>query len=175
MGTAWSQSTESNSVVVMVRDVARGEVIEAGDLASSTIGQAPGVKTIPASQINDLVGKQALTDLPAGSLVGPGSAGQPESEDAAVVGLRLGAGRLPQEAMPAGTRVLLVPVASGKAGASGDEPAGEPIEAVVVTAPSELQDGTSWVVDVQVDEGDAVRVAQLAAADQLVLLKRPRS
>lgn len=175
-GAAWSQATEASQVVVMARAVERGEVVEVADLATTTIGSAPGVTTLSADRLAAVIGKQALTDLPAGSLLGAGSVGDPAPSDGAVLGLRLAAGRLPQQAMPAGTAVLIVPVPSSQAGQQDTtEPAGPPVEATVVTAPQPLQDGASWVVDVQVAEASAVAVAGLAASDRVVLVKKPRS
>lgn len=169
---AWTQMTRSAPVVVVISDVARGEVVKAADLGVANVGTPPGVESFPADRLQELVGKRALVDLPAGVLVGPGSIGEPVTPaGTSHVGLKLAAGRLPTSPMPAGTRVLLVPVqapGAEKAGAS----LGAAIEASVVSQPEQLPDGASWVVDVAVDDAQAVTVARLAATDSLVVVRQ---
>lgn len=166
---AWSQATTAEPVVVMVNDVARGEVVQSSDLGIATLGTPPGVKALPADRIPDLVGKQALVDLQAGSLVGDRAIGQATTQKGqSELGLKLAAGRLPTSELPAGTTVLLVPVAAKDSPA----PSTAGIAATVVSKPSALPDGSTWVLDVSVADQHAATVAQLAASESLVVVKR---
>lgn len=176
---AWNQTTTSQTVVVMTQDVARGETVRAEDLGVVTMGSVPGLRTIPADQAQSLIGKEALVDLPAGSLVGEGSIGtSAPAKGTSEVGLKLAAGRLPVRDIPAGTKVQLVAVPAkganvGSEGATSQEPEAPAVfDAVVVTAPRQLPDGASWVLDVRVADADAAPIAQLASAEQLVLVKK---
>lgn len=170
MAWVWTSTQQSQTVVVMAADVARGEQIEASDLGSTTLGRADGVMVIPAEQASELVGKHALVDLPAGSLPGPQSAGQHVVQPGmAHVGLRLTAGRLPTQPMPAGTKVWLVAVPSA---VNGETEPGSQYAAIIVSAVQQSSDGAAWLVDVEVDESSAGEVAALAAVDQIALVRR---
>ncbi len=158
----------SNQVVVVAHSVPRGEVVQSTDLSVVTIGPAPGVRTIPGDQLTELVGKQALVDLPAGSLVGTGAIGTATLEAGQVqLGLKLQAGRVPVQSLPAGTAVQLVQVSSDKQNTKGLV-----VDAVVVTAPRTSTDGSSSLLDVAVPEGVSAEVADLAARDLIVLVRK---
>lgn len=171
---AYQQAGQSHAVIVVQQPVARGEVIGADDLGVTSIGSAPGVSTVPSGRLAELVGQQALVDLPRGSVLGESSVGTvtlPVGQ--AQLGLKVGAGRLPGGELPAGTRVLLVSVPSGNAAqaAGGSEPRVQ-IEAHVVTAPKLLPDGQSWTLDVAVPESAAADVAVLSATDRVVVVRK---
>ena len=158
----------TQQVLGMTRTVYRGEVLKASDFTAISMTQTPGVVMIPAQQAGDLVGRTALTDLPAGTLAVPSSIGIAEVPAGSVrMGLRLAAGRLPVSALPAGTPVLLVPVA----GANGQAADGASVEAFVAMAPMTQADGSS-LLDVTVPATEAERIARLAAADQVAMVRK---
>ncbi|MGO4957609.1 SAF domain-containing protein [Luteococcus sp. Sow4_B9] len=168
---AYQQAAHSNQVVVVQRPVARGEQVQAGDLAVVTIGPAPGVRTLPAERLGSLVGQQALVDLAAGSLVGEGAVGRAAlPKGKAQIGLKLVAGRVPNAELPAGTRLNLVEVTSDKAQSTGLV-----VEAEVVLAPELMQDGSTRTMDVAVPETQAERLADLAARDLVVVVRQAGS
>lgn len=165
---AYQDASHANRVVVMARSVPRGGTIGSSDLSVVTIGPAPGVHTIAGDRLRSLVGQQALNDLPAGSLVGEESIGQATlPAGSSQLGLKLAAGRVPHQSMPAGTPVQLVEV-SGDKGESGQLV----VEATLVTAPQVLSDGSSHVLDVAVPQAQAQKVADLAAHDLLVVVRK---
>lgn len=167
----YAQATSSTQVLVVARDVARGEVVQTSDLAVVTVGSVPGVSTVPASELATLVGGEAHVDLPRGSLVGEGSVGEPVvAEGTSQLGIRLAAGRLPVKSMPAGTRITLVAVTGTRTGAA-QESSTLKVAGHVVSSPVPLVDGSSYVLDVAVPQGVAQQVADLAAAEQLVLVR----
>ncbi|PIE99654.1 MAG: flagellar biosynthesis protein FlgA [Propionibacterium sp.] len=162
----YTNSTTSQSVLVMSRNVQRGEVITAGDLVITTVGAIPGVVSTPAEKINEIVDKTALVDLPQGSLIGVNSVGSPVvPEGTAQVGLRLGAGRVPMYPMPAGAKVLLVEIAD-------ENKPGRTFKATLVSAPKDLGDGVTLLVDVRVDQKQAPDIAALSAHDKLALVRQ---
>lgn len=170
---AYQQAGQSHAVIVVQQPVARGEVIAADDLGVTSIGSAPGVSTVSSDRLAELVGQQALVDLPQGSVLGASSVGTvtlPAGQ--AQLGLKLGAGRLPGGELPAGTRVLLVSVPSGNATQPTGGETRVQLDAQVVNAPQLLPDGQSWTLDVAVPESAAADVAVLAATDRVVVVRK---
>lgn len=175
LGTAFAyqQATASNSIVIVANAVARGETITAGDLGVTTMGAAPGVATLPSSELAGLVGQQALVDLPKGAVVGPGAVGVSElPAGQAQLGLKLAAGRLPTTDLPAGTPITLVSVPADRTGGSPVDEAAREFPAVVVASPMILPDGATWTLDVAVPQQDAAAVAALSATDRLVVVRQ---
>lgn len=167
---------DAHSVLRVTRTVPRGQTISAQDLAVVSVGSTAGVDTVPADRLDDVVGQEALTDLPGGSLLVGASYGRSELAKGSVqLGLKIPAGRMPQRSMAAGVRVLLVPVASVTSAGAGKDPKAAPIEAVVAAVPVATIDATAWLLDVNVAADDAVTVARLAARDQLVVVREAGS
>jgi hypothetical protein len=155
------------SVIVIKHTVYRDQVISADDLAITALAAPPGVETVPGDRLGDIVGKTALTDLGAGGLLSPKAYGDPVMVAGVVrVGLRLEPGRLPNTPLLPGTSIQLVPVArEGTA-----VPAGPSVAAVTASMPLPQSDG-STLIDVTVGADAGVRVAQLAAAGQLSIIR----
>lgn len=170
MAWAWRGSQDSQTVLLMAKGVARGAAIQASDLTTTTLGRADGVAVVSAAEASGIIGQYARVDLPAGSLPGPGSVGgQAVPGGAAHVGLRLAAGRLPSQPLPAGSRVTLVAV---PAAMDNERSSGAQFEAVVVAAPQATTDGGSWLLDVQVDEVSAAAIAALAATERVAVVRK---
>lgn len=70
-------------------------------------------------------------------------------------------GRIPVSPLPPGTRVAVIGVAEG---------ADQTVEAVVAAAPTALQDGATYAVDLRVAAADAPALARLAATDSAALV-----
>ena len=169
----FDQATSTRPVLSTTRTVVRGETIKEADLRIVEIGGA-GVTAVDAGRLRDVVGQVALTDMADGSLVAPTAFGQLKvNAGTSQVGLRLTPGRVPVREMPAGTPVRLVGVA-----AKADQTSAAPgdafvTSAVVVTAPRPTPDGTGVMLDVEIPADKAVVVAQLAAADRVVVVREP--
>lgn len=164
----WQETAHSVTVVVMARKVTAGQRITGSDITTTTIGSAPGIASVPAAEMSELVGKSALFDLAPGALLAPGQIGDlvlPVNDTE--VGLKLDRGRAPGAGVSRGTRVQLVPVSSSPADAV---PAGDPVEAIVASDPQVNDTGDSVLLDVDVTPSDATRVAQLAARQQLAVV-----
>lgn len=163
----FTQATASVQVLQVTHRIERGEVLDADDVVVVTVGRLPDGAALPASERDAVVGKEALAELPAGSLVAPGSVGKSTLEPGmVVVGLRLAPGRIPAQALPVGAAVTLVPVPAGNAPLTD----GATIRARVVTATATKPDGF-LTIDVAVPGADAQRVAKLAALDQLSVVR----
>lgn len=167
MGWAWSSRTDSQTVVLVTRDVGRGSQISAADLSTTTLSGGAGVSVVPADQAQSMIGQYALQDLQAGSLLGPQAIGtQVVPPGTAHLGLRLAVGRLPNQPLPPGTPIWLVTVEAGAAAETSEQ-----FDALVISAPAPASDG-AWVFDVQVAEGQAAQIAAFAAQDQLTAVRK---
>ena len=159
-GAALYHSThDARPAVAMARDVVRGDVIESADLK---VAEAPmGLKEfIPSSQLDSLVGRTAMFDLPAEAFPTDRLLGtRTIPEGSAVVGLVLGAGRAPSGNLVPGQNVQVVGLT--------EEPV--VIDAVVVTSPQLLDDRSTRGLDVALPREQAAKVATLSAQEQVAL------
>lgn len=164
----YTSVSDATTVLKVNRTIYRGEVIRPSDLGPVSLGTHLGIDTVPAEQASALVGRTALTDIPAGSLLAPGSIGQPEvAAGYSRLGLKLNPGQVPVSLLPAGTPVLLVPTTAANDG----KESGASIRATVSVAPQTLADG-STSLEVTVADRDSDQVARLAAAGRIVVVKR---
>ncbi|MDR0837667.1 MAG: hypothetical protein LBM94_05630 [Propionibacteriaceae bacterium] len=188
---AWATTSKITSVLIVQTDVARGELLSAADIGVIDVVLSPGMSYVPSDSVEAVTGNYALSDLRAGSLLVPGSFGlAPIDAGMSQLGLRLTYGRLPTGALPVGTRVLLIELPLEGAdklevteGAGGTDGAGTggggtavvprvaEYPAVVVSPPERLPDATSFALDIAVDSSLAARVAVLAAADRIVVVR----
>lgn len=167
--TLYTRSTHTTQVVRVAKAVERGQVIGPTDLSIVSLPDTPGLATVPASQLQSLVGQPAATDLVPGTLLVPTDVGTPEiASGTVVVGLRLDDGRLPGKGLGSGTSVLLVAVPG----------TGQPVDkadasfrGVLLGAPRQADNG-GWLVDVAVAQGDAQRIARLGAVGQIALIRQ---
>ncbi len=165
-------STETR-VLALASTVYRGEVVEAGDLTTVVLhGQPPG-PTVSATDQATVVGRRAAFDLPVGSLVAPASltdSALPGS-GRSVVGLRLATGRAPVSLLDPSSpvRVVALPAPANGSGARDSLVGKTYAGRVVGSTPG--ADGTSTVVDLEVDAGQAPTIASLAAQDRIALVR----
>lgn len=158
----YTMNARHEPVLVMAADVRRGEVVDRGDVAVIDVPDTLTVDRLPASELDTLIGHRALTDLPSGAFPLARHVGvDPLPDGQALVGLRLPLGRLPSSDLPLGTAVRVV--------ALGD-PQTPAIAAVTMVAPTLLDDGTTYALDVRVPDSAADAVARLSAADQLAIV-----
>jgi len=164
----YSSVANASSVLKVNRTIYRGEIIAPADLGPVSLGTHLGVETVPADRAGELIGKTALTDLSAGSLIAPTSIGEAEvTPGFSRLGLKLNPGQVPVSALPPGTPVVLVPIAAANDG----QESGSSFQATVSVAPATLADG-STSLEVTVTDSDSDQVARLAAAARLVVVKR---
>ncbi|MDO5093233.1 MAG: SAF domain-containing protein [Propionibacteriaceae bacterium] len=162
LGAAALYTTVSNhrQAVAAARDIARGTELQRGDL---TVIEVPSDYDygLPPQDLETLIGQRTLVDLPAGSLPEARHLGEMRiAPGTSLVGLKLGPGRLPTSELTPGQPVRLVTL-TGEATA---------ISGTVMTAPVQLEDGFTWVLDVAVADAEANLAASYAAQDQLALI-----
>lgn len=167
----YARVATATAVVAVAHTVHRGEVVEADDLTTVTLRAGSVPQAIPAAQLGSLVGQRAVFDLPEGAVI-PAGAIAPQNQPGSgrtVVGLKLANGRAPSTLLIPGAPVRLIGLAASD-GQAQDKLAGSRYLARVITV-SPAPDGTSTLLDVDVEAGEAPVIAQLAAADRLVVVR----
>ena len=159
------------SVLVVARPVASGQVIAAEDLRVAEVSASPGAATVPSGRRGEVVGKTAAAALVPGAVLAPAHVGTTSSlgRGEAVVGVPLKAGQAPS-GLRAGTRVQVVDT-----GGTASAPLVVASGAVVADLQrSETGSGVT-VASLRVPDDDAVDVAAAGAAGRVSLVVLPAS
>lgn len=159
---------DTREVLVVAEGVERLESIERSDLRVVSLPTNSDVQTVPASRLNDLVGRIAATDLAAGSLLADGQL-VPVGErlvaaDEAVVGVLVGPGDAPATGLDRGAAVSVV--VRPPAGVTGDA---QEVPGWVADVSGAVASNGDRPVEVVVAKGDAAAVSA-AAADRRVTI-----
>lgn len=166
----WTSASSATEVVAVRAGVERGHLIAIEDLTTVRVTLDPSLRTLPGSALESLVGKRAVTDLAAGTLVAPDQVGDAVVPAAgfAVVAVPIAPGLIPAEPLKAGDTVRLV-----QAPVQGGEVTGGPPEitgSVLNVTPGDTQ----TVVDVLVADGRAGELAARAATGNVALVLASR-
>ena len=165
-------------VVAVAGDVARGQVLTDADLSIVHVESDSSLAYTPGEDREDLVGRAALSDLPAGALVTAEQLGDPVGaveRGLGTVGLSVDTGQLPSLRLAPGDEVSVV--AAGDAG-SGREP-GQVVRSGVVVAVEELSEDAQmtgqrrWWVAVRASQSEAEALGAVVSGGarvQLVLV-----
>lgn len=160
--SVYSMNVTTTSVLVMTRDVVRGEQISAEDLAVLQLPRNTVAGSILAEDLDELVGATALIDLPAGAFPAHRHLGdRPLPEGHSLVGLRLEGGRIPSTPLAPGTQVRLVSLAEEDSLVA---------DAVLATAPQLDEYGSHYLLDIVVARESAPQIAALAATNLLAVV-----
>jgi len=169
----YARVAAESSVLIMTRTVYRGSVIAAGDLAPVTVSGALPGDVVAADRADELVGRTALYDLVAGSVVPATAIGRSAvpPEGRAAVGIRLIEGRLPSGLLHPGSvvRLIALPAEGVEAGAT-DQYTGGVYPAKIIDA-VDGADGMSMLVNVEVAADQAAAVALLSAQERLAVVR----
>lgn len=94
---AYAQATQGVEVIATARHIGYGARITEADVQPVEIPAGSTLRATPWSDIGTVVGQVATTDLPPGALVAPDAVGAARlpARGEAIVGLPIGAGRLP--------------------------------------------------------------------------------
>ena len=167
---AYLSTSETEDVVAVRESVARGEVIDAGDLMTVQVGLDPALTPLAASELDSLVGQRAAVDLSAGSLVTAESVTEEvvPAEGESIVGVSLTSAMMPSEPIYAGdaVRIVSTPGDQGEI-REGAEPV--TVEATVVGVRQVPETGET-VVDVAVADDQAADLASRAATRKVALV-----
>ena len=163
--SVWAYSSLGNAqqVIAVRADISRGEVITVEALQVVRVGVDPALQVVPAADLGLLVGQRAGADLRAGQLVVPSAVTTEVVPHAgfSVVGLSLGAGQLPADALQVGDAIRVV----STPGQQGD----------VVEAELRVFDGTVISVAPVDTSGNVALVVEVAALQAPELAARSAS
>lgn len=176
LGAVWAVNAlgERVSVVAVAGEVRYGEVVESGDLVEAQIAADDALSPVPFSEVDELVGMIAATDLLPGTLLTRDQLTREQlpPDGSQLVGVAAPSGQLPATTLRARDEVLLVPVIIAD-GSGSEEGLPSPYEAIVVSVGPVGVNGTR-VVDVLVDDRDAAAVASRSAALGLAIVLASR-
>ncbi len=160
-------TVQRTPVLALASDVQRGQVLEAADLQVVHVGTDDVVAWTPADRTDLLVGRAAVTDLAAGTLltVDQVAAGSALTPGAGVVGLALAPGQYPTPRLAIGDLVSVVEVSDKLV---------VMVEAAEVVGIEPVGTQGQRFISLQTSEADATAVAQAAATGEvrLVLIAR---
>ena len=160
-------SVQRTPVLALASDVQRGQVLEVEDLQVVHVGTGDVLALTPADRSDLLVGRAAVTDLAAGTLLTTDqvASGSTLTPGAGVVGLALAPGQYPTPRLAIGDLVSVVEV-SGELVVL--------VEAAEVVGIEPVGTQGQRFISLQTGEPDANTVAQAAATGEvrLVLIAR---
>lgn len=152
-----SSSSAIRATLVVTRTIAPGERIEASDVRTIQVPTTLDADLVPASNINDVVGRTARTTLVDGSLLSPGQLARADAQSGtAVVGASLKAGQFPTT-LGVGDRVLVVTTSDNPDNL--DAGAERSTRGVVIDLVEQTTDSQSTVVSLRVPVEAAPAVA----------------
>ena len=168
----YARVASETAVVAAAHTVYRGETIEQGDLTTITLRGGSLPQTVPAARLADLVGKQAAYDLVEGSVIGSTAVVDQAipADGRAIVGLKLEPGRAPSNLLLPSSLVRLIALPAATDSSTADKLEGSIfIGRVIDQSPG--ADGTSILVNVDVEADAAPTIAMLAAQDRIAIVQ----
>jgi len=175
----WNKYGPAHEYLAVARTVPVGQQVTAQDLVVVRINAAPGLTPMAASQLRDVVGKTAAVELTAGTLLsktqltdkpvpGPGQV---------LVGIGLPKDRFPGQKLRPGDPVQLVATTSTSAQIDAQVQGTKPPATYIGTVHrvSEPDNRGDILIDVVVADRDAAIIADLAAANRIVVMLAARS
>ena len=166
---AFTSVNDTQEVLVVNRDVARGETIDPADLSVVRLSVDPALPPIGGSEKASIEGTRAAVDLWAGTLLSEQQVTEDlvPGEGESLVGISLTAAQMPSELLYAGDagRVVTTP------GDQGEVTDKDPVttEATVVGV-SHVEATGETVVDVSVPQEDSADLAARAATGRVALV-----
>jgi len=107
----WARSLgDRTEVLVATRAIASGSVIGRSDLAVARVAGDRGVRAVPATSLDRVVGRVAAGAIPRGSLVNPDAVSDAPTmnTDEAIVGVAVRSGQAPMMQLTPGLSVMVV-------------------------------------------------------------------
>ncbi len=165
---AFQQSSAATPYLTVNRSVDRGTVIDQGMLSTVDVVGEPA-HLIPAADFRQVLGKVVTADLGEGSPVTDQNTADSlgVEQGKTVVGVALGAGRLPARELKAGDQVQVIFTPNTDMGQDVQSQA--PIAAVVEGTGRDEASG-NYLVDLNVPESNASAVAAWAARDAVSVI-----
>ena len=160
------------SVVAVKQTITRGDVINADVLETVEVPPNNGLRTIPAADLQQLIGKRAAFDLHAGGLVSPESVAEVPfpGTGRSVVGMSLTAGQLPTiRDLIAGDKVLIVYTPRAQDELTPEPRTAQQVPAEVVGTRA-VRDTSDVILDVSVATNQATALAEMVATQRIAVI-----
>lgn len=166
---AYTSVSDTQEVLVVNRDIARGETIEPGDLTVVRVSVDPALTPISGSQKSSIEGSRAAVDLWAGTLLSEQQVTENlvPGEGESLVGISLTPAQMPSEPLYSGDTVRIVTTPGDQGEVTDEDPV--TIEATVVGV-SRVEETGETVVNVSVPEGESADLAARAATGRVALV-----
>jgi SAF domain len=166
---AFTSLNDTQEVLVMNRDIARGQTIEPADLSVVRVGVDPALTPVSGSEESSIVGTRAAVDLWAGTLLSDHQVTQSlvPGQGESLVGISLTAAQMPSESLYAGDSVRIVTTPGDQGEVTDQDPV--TIEATVVGV-TRVEETGETVVDVSVPQVDSADLAARAATGRVALV-----
>jgi hypothetical protein len=166
----WSAEDSSVEVLAAKEPIGRGEVIDKSDLAIERIPGDLGWSVIPASQLDDVVGKRAALDVAAGTAISTAAVGDENvpAEGMAVVGVLLEPRQAPGSELLVGDKVKVV-VTPASGGAAESVP--DATQAQVAGVYVDPETGNTVLDLVVPDAQSALLAARVATGNFAIVLE----
>lgn len=169
---------DRSEVMAAARDVNAGDVLARGDLRVVRVAADSDVATVPAGDLEELVGKVAATPIFAGALITEDqvSTGAPLGEDEAIVGVLVKPGQAPLGSLRVGTTVQVVQTAEPSGvGESAPEVLSEEATVFAVSRPAPEDASAAGVagsvlVSLQVEKAASAAIVSAADAERIRLV-----
>jgi hypothetical protein len=173
----YNRENHQVSVVMVTASVPVGQVITSGDVGTTSIAAGPGLQTIPARQLSQVVGLVAATSLRPGTLLAPSEVTSKlapgPGQDLVPVAIKPSG--LPASGLAPGDQVLLVATPAATGGAGAAPVLTQPVPAVVEAVNTVTDQNGFDVVDLLVTSGSGPAVAEQAATGQIALVVTHRA
>lgn len=166
---AIGQASTPRSVVVVAKDIAAGDVIEQGDLGTTTVSGGSDLTTLSAEQLPSLVGERAAVSMPAGTLANREltmSRVVPR-EGQVIVGVALAPGQYPASGLKRGDEVRLVVTGGGQS--IKTLPAGKAFSGTVLAVGDVAENG-KVTVDLSIGAGEGDLAAAAAGTERIAVV-----
>jgi hypothetical protein len=173
---AWGlQVGDKASVLAIGEPVAKGQVVERGDLVSTSVSGVGGA--IPVEEMDRVVGKTAAVDLVAGQILTPAmvAADPVPGPGRSVVGLALDPTRVPSAGLAPGDQVDVIAVPAGEDGQTNSAAAEAPgvlaQAAQVYAVGGEATGGGQLLLTVVVDAREAAEIAAASTQNRVAVVE----
>ena len=175
-GLAVTRAGDKTSVVVVAAHVAEGQLIDRGDLTSTSVAGVPGA--LPSSDLDSVIGSTAAVDLIAGQVLIDDMLTDKAIPAAGetLVGLSLEPSRAPVSGLGPGDLVRVVAIPAGSGGDANVVDLDTPpvlTEAATVYAVAGGADGGPVELTLVVADRAANRVAAYATAGRAAVIEIP--
>lgn len=163
---------ERVDIVVAAQTIEADDIISRADLRIVSINGGEGALAIGADELESLVGKVAVTDIPARAIIHPDVLEDPAvvTTRTVVVGVELEPGEYPTLRLFPGDNVLVIGVGSGRATTTDETgPVADVITEATVTAVDTVFERDALLISIAVPERFATTIAGFAHVDQIRL------